>query len=51
MQRAQAEKPDASSGSWEAVAPRFGSMADVAMERENDPTGGWVAAAHLVFVC
>jgi hypothetical protein len=30
---------------------RFGSMADVAMEREGKPAGGRVAAAHLVFVC
>jgi hypothetical protein len=39
MQRTQARKPDASSGSWEAVAPRFGSMADVAMEREGKAAG------------
>ncbi len=37
--RAKARKPDASSGSWEAVAPRFGSMADVAMEREGKAAG------------
>ncbi len=31
--------------------PRFGSMADVAMESKDKATGGREAAAHLVFVC
>ena len=43
MQRAQARKPDVSSGSWEAVTLRFGSMADVAMESEGKAAGGWAA--------
>ncbi len=33
------------------MAPRFGSMADVAMESEGKAAGGREAAAHLVFVC
>ena len=38
-------------GSWGAAAPRFGSVADVAMEREGKAAGGRVAAAHRVCVC
>ena len=34
-------------GSWGAAAPRFESMAGVAMEREGEAAGGRVAAAHL----
>jgi hypothetical protein len=30
---------------------RFGSMADVAMEREGKAAGGRVAATHLVCLC
>ncbi len=37
--------------SWGAAAPRFGSMADVAMEIWGKAAGGREAAAHLVFVC
>jgi hypothetical protein len=30
---------------------QFGFMADVAMEKEGEATGGRVAAAHLVCLC
>ncbi len=33
------------------MAPRFGSMADVAMESKGKAAGGREAVAHLVFVC
>jgi len=38
-------------GSWGAAAPRFGSMADDAMEREGKAAGGRVAVARRVRVC
>ena len=39
-------------GSWGGAAPHFGSMVDVAMEREGKAAGGRVAAAHrVVCVC
>ena len=39
-------------GSWGGAAPRFGSMADVAMEREGKAAGGRVAEwQRLVVLC
>jgi hypothetical protein len=38
-------------GAQGSAAPRFGSMADVAMEREGKAAGGRVAAAHLLELC
>ena len=39
-------------GSWGGTAPRFGSMADVAMEREGKAAGGRVAEwQRLVVLC
>jgi hypothetical protein len=44
-------RPMPATDSWGAAVPRFGSMADVAMEIWGKAAGGREAAAHLVFVC
>jgi hypothetical protein len=44
-------RPAPATNSWGAAAPRFRSMADVAMEIWGKAAGGREAAAHLVFVC
>jgi hypothetical protein len=38
-------------GSWGAAAPRFGSVADVAMEREGKAAGGIVGWQRLTCLC
>jgi hypothetical protein len=38
-------------GSWGGAAPRFGSMADVAMERESKAAGGRAVQRLLILWC